>query len=150
MRLARPLSHTCDTVREQLSLALDGETSQLEDARIDAHLATCESCRAFGAEIGAAMRIIRTAPLEELSVPISIPRPRRVVRRAFQAAAAAAVVLAAGIGSIDVANREAERATAPSFVTATHAAQELNDALQLDRSHLYPHSGAGLRGRIPR
>jgi len=148
MRLARPLSHNCDRVREQLSLALDGETSQLEDARVDAHLATCASCRAFSAEIGAATRIMRAAPLEEPSVPLSIPLPRRIVRRAFQAAAAAAVVLAAGIGSIDLANREAQRNAAPSL--PSRAAPQVNDALQLDRSYLHIRAASGLRGRIAR
>jgi anti-sigma factor RsiW len=148
MRLARPLPHTCERVREQLSLALDGELSQLEDAHLDTHVATCASCQAFGAELGAATRIIRAAPLEELSIPISIPAPRRIARRAFQAAAAAAVVLAAGIGSIDLANREAERATAPGF--PTRAVPQVNDALELDRSHLHARAASGFRGHIPR
>ena len=148
MRLARQLSHTCDIVREQLSLALDGETSQLEDARIDAHLATCASCRAFGAEIGAATRIIRTAPLEELSFPISIPTPRRVVRRAFQAAAAAAVVLAAGIGSLDLANREAQRSAAPTI--PARAVAQSSDALSVDRVRTPGQMSNGFRGRMAR
>jgi negative regulator of sigma E activity len=146
MRLARLIPHTCERVREQLSLALDGELSQLENAHLDAHLASCASCRTFGAELDAATRVIRSAPLEELSIPISIPSSRRIARRAFQTAAAAAVVLAAGIGSIDLANREAQRSASPAF--PTHAASQVNDALQLDRSH--PHSASGLRGRVPR
>jgi anti-sigma factor RsiW len=148
MRLARPLPRTCEHVREQLSLALDGETSQLEGARIDAHLAACASCRAFGAEIGAATRVIRAAPLEEPSVPLSIPMPRRLARRAFQGAVAAAVVLVAGIGSVDLANRQAERATAPTF--PTRAVPQVNDALEVDRSHLHARSASGFGGRVPR
>jgi anti-sigma factor RsiW len=148
MRLARPLPHNCDRVREQLSLALDGETSQLEDARIDAHLASCASCRAFGAEIGAATRIIRAAPLEEPSVPLSIPLPRRIARRAFQAAAAAAVVLAAGIGSIDLANREAQRSVTSAF--PTRAVPQTSDALSVDRVRTPGQMANGFRGRMAR
>jgi hypothetical protein len=147
MRLARPLPHTCDRVREQLSLSLDGETSQLEDARIDAHLATCASCRAFGAEIGAATRIIRTTPLE-LSAPFSIPMPRRIARRAFQAAAAAAVVLAAGIGSIDLANREAERSATSAF--PTRVVPQTSDALSVERVRTPGQMSNGFRGRMAR
>jgi anti-sigma factor RsiW len=148
MRLARPLPHTCERVREQLSLALDGELSQLEDAHLDTHVATCASCQAFGAELGAATRIIRAAPLEELSIPISIPAPRRIARRAFQVAAAAAVVLAGGIGSIDLANREAQRATAPAF--PTRAVPQVNDALEVDRTRLPGQLSNGFRGRTAR
>ncbi len=148
MRLARTLPHTCELVREQLSLALDGELSQLEDAHLDAHVATCASCQAFGAELGAATLIIRTAPLEELSIPISIPAPRRIARRAFQVAAAAAVVLVGGIGSIDLANREAQRATAPAF--PTRAVPQVNDALEVDHTRLPGQLSNGFRGRMAR
>jgi hypothetical protein len=86
--------------------------------------------------------------LEELSVPVMVPMSRRVVRRVFQATAAAAVVLAAGIGSIDLANREAQRSATPAF--PTRAVPQVSDALKLDRSHLHPQSASGLRGRVAR
>ena len=148
MRLARPLPHTCERVREQLSLALDGELSQLEDAHLDAHLATCAGCRAFGAEVGAATRMIRATPPEELSFSLSIPMPRRIARRAFQAAAAAAVVLAAGIGSIELANREAQRPATPAF--PSHAVPQVSDALVVDRVRTPGQMANGFRGRMAR
>jgi anti-sigma factor RsiW len=148
MRLARPRPHTCERVREQLSLALDGELSQLESAHLDAHLFACASCRAFGAEIGAATCVVRAAPLEELSFPITIPGSRRIARRAFQATAAAAVVLAAGIGSIDLANREAQRSAAPAF--PTHAVAQTSDALEVDRIRTPGQLANGFRGRLAR
>jgi anti-sigma factor RsiW len=135
-------------VREQFSLALDGELSQLEDAHLDAHLANCASCRAFGAEIGAATRLIRTAPLEELSFPIAVPGRSRSARRGFQVAAAAAVVMAAGIGSLNLANREAQRAAAPAF--PTRAVPQVSDALEVDRSRRPGQMANGFRGRSAR
>jgi anti-sigma factor RsiW len=148
MRLARPFHRSCERVREQLSLALDGELSQLEDAHLDAHLANCASCRAFGAEIGAATRLVRTAPLEELTFPIAIPGRNRIARRGFQIAAAAAVVMAAGIGSLDLANREAQQTASPAF--PTRAVPQVSDALEVDRSHRPGQLANGVRGRSAR
>ena len=148
MRLARQLPHTCERVREQLSLALDGELSQLEDAHLDAHLAKCASCQTFGAEIGATARMIRTAPLEEPSFQIVIPGRNRIARRSLQVAAAAAVIVAAGVGSLDLANREAQRSTAPVF--PTHAVPQVSDALEVDRTRLPGQLSNGFRGRMAR
>jgi anti-sigma factor RsiW len=142
------MQRSCERVREQLSIALDGELSQLEDAQLDVHLAKCPSCRAFGAEIGAATRTIRTAPLEEPSIPITIPGRDRVARRSFQVAAAAAVVMAAGIGSVDLANREAQRSATPT--SPARALQETNDALKVDRIRLPGQLANGFRGRLAR
>ena len=53
MRLARSSFHACESAREQLSRQLDHELSELDHARLDAHLEQCAACRAFAAEIGA-------------------------------------------------------------------------------------------------
>jgi negative regulator of sigma E activity len=148
MWLVRPLHRSCERVREQLSIAQDGELSQLEAAHLDAHLARCASCRAFGAALCAVTRVLRTTPLEEPSFPIAIPGRNRATRRAFQVTAAAAVVLAAGIGSLDLANRESQRSATPAF--PSRAVPQVNDALELDRSHLHARTASGLGTRIAR
>jgi anti-sigma factor RsiW len=148
MWLVRPLHRSCERVREQLSIAQDGELTQLEDAHLDAHLGRCPSCQAFGAEIGAVTRVIRTTPLEEPSFPIAIPGRNRATRRAFQVTAAAAVVLAAGIGSLDLAGRNAQQNAAPAF--STRAEQQTNDALEVDRTQAPGQRSNGFRGRLAR
>jgi anti-sigma factor RsiW len=148
MRLVRPFPESCELVREQLSLALDCELSQLEEARIDAHLASCAGCTTFRAELGTATRILRTAPLEQLTVSIMIPAHRRVARRITQVAAAAAVVVVAGIGSLGLANREAQRSAGPAF--PTRAVRQIDDALAVDRTRRPGQMSNGFRGRFAR
>jgi anti-sigma factor RsiW len=93
----------CDRTREWLALRLDGEVSEFETTLMQAHLDRCEPCRLFGSELSEITRALRSAPLEPLLQPVMIPRRRRLapVTRQLQALAAAALlVLAAGIGGI--------------------------------------------------
>ncbi len=148
MRLVRSFPESCERVREQLSLALDCELTQLDEARVDAHLASCPSCSAFREELGAATRIVRTAPLEQLSIPIMIPGHRRIARRATQAATAAAVVMVAALGSLGLANREAQRVASPAF--PDRAVPQVSDALEVDRVRTPGQMANGFRGRSAR
>src|SRR5919204_5324828 len=89
MRLIRSSHSACDGAREALSLALDGELSELERARLDLHLERCADCRAFEAECTAVSSLLRSAPLEQMSVSIALPRARRLsAARIMQAGAA--------------------------------------------------------------
>jgi predicted anti-sigma-YlaC factor YlaD len=84
--------HTCERMRELHSASLDGELSELDRARLEAHLATCPSCSAYTVTAEAASRIVRQAPLEEPSFPVVVPGRRLAVARKLQVAAAAAAV----------------------------------------------------------
>jgi anti-sigma factor RsiW len=99
------ISHqTCDSVRELWSASLDGELSELEAVRVQAHLAACVGCRTYAAGAQESARLLRQTPLEELSVPIVLPSRRLAVARRLQvAAAAAALVVTVGL-SAAVAN----------------------------------------------
>jgi predicted anti-sigma-YlaC factor YlaD len=89
--------HTCDRIRELYSASLDGELSELDDARLQAHLVGCASCSAFAATSQAASRLVRESPLEQPSFAIVVPGRRLAVARKLQVAAAAAA-LAVTIG----------------------------------------------------
>jgi len=52
------------SARETASARLDGEVSELEAARLDAHLSGCAECRLFAAEIGSIAVGLRAAALE--------------------------------------------------------------------------------------
>ena len=94
----------CERVRSQVSLSLDGELSEFERAMVDAHLGRCAPCRVFAARVSALTAQLRAAPLEPLEHRIILPRSRRAfgasVRALQLGAAAAAVMLAVGLGTI--------------------------------------------------
>src|SRR5687768_8595013 len=97
MRMLRR-STTCDRVRLQLSLELDGGLSQLERPMLAVHLARCVDCRAYRAETRAFTRLLRTVPLERLSEPIAVSRSRRRLLPARLPAVAGAALAFAVVG----------------------------------------------------
>jgi anti-sigma factor RsiW len=93
-----PASVVCERAREQVSLSLDGELSQLERRLLDAHLARCGACSAYAADVTAFTEQMRAAPLEPLTRPVVIRRHRGLsLGRAQVVAAAALAFLAVGI-----------------------------------------------------
>ena len=114
----------CERARQSVSLQVDGELSEFEQALLRAHLARCPHCRAFDAQVGALTAEVRAVPLEPLERPIALPRRRRTVVGNVQLAAAAAVaVLVAGLGTIlgglstdQAAPRMSDAASRPAFL----------------------------------
>src|SRR6266571_1426606 len=92
MRLGRPSSLVCESAREQLSAGLDEGLDELQDARLNAHLAVCRACSAFRDDLEGVAGLLRAAPLEQPDFPVVLPRRRLVSARGFQAGAAAAAV----------------------------------------------------------
>jgi hypothetical protein len=98
----KAIGQTCERAREWASLRLDGELSELETALLDAHLLRCAGCGAFAVEIEGAALQLRTAPLERLEQPLTLPvrRTAGTVRAVQLGAAAALVAAAAGLGTL--------------------------------------------------
>jgi anti-sigma factor RsiW len=88
---------TCDRAAQWISLDLDGELTELERVGLARHLDRCESCRATSAEVRGFTRLLRSAPLVELAVPVAVVPPRVRARRGAGVAvlAACAAVVAA-------------------------------------------------------
>jgi predicted anti-sigma-YlaC factor YlaD len=84
----------CMLARESASARLDGELSELESARLDAHLRGCRDCYAYSAQIGAIAAQMRAAELEQPG-RIVLPRRRRLAGARMQVAVAAAAVAVA-------------------------------------------------------
>src|ERR1700759_5618815 len=96
-------ANRCDRVRQLISLRLDGELSELEEAALDRHLEGCPRCLALSTRVGDFTSLLREQPLLELPRPVAVTVPRsqraRVARRggvvlAFAAAIGAVAALA--------------------------------------------------------
>jgi anti-sigma factor RsiW len=126
MTAVRP-SLVCQRVREQVSLQLDDELSQLERRMLDAHLARCPDCHEFADEVVAFTEELRTAPLEVLERPVVVTRPRRLAAVRLQAGVAAALAFAAlGLGAqIATSGPNSELSFASSPVTRYPTQAEL-------------------------
>jgi anti-sigma factor RsiW len=91
---------TCERTNQWISLDLDGELSQLEQAALARHLRSCARCQAVSTQFSSFTRLLREAPLIELEREPAYAAPdrirARVARRAgfslaFVSLAAAAV-----------------------------------------------------------
>ena len=130
-------SITCDRVRLQLSLELDGGLSQLERPMLAVHLARCADCRAYRAEVREFTDLLRTAPLERLSEPVTAWRSRRRLFPARLPAAAGAALAFAVVGlgtQLMVASRTEEsplRSSARTVVTRFPSPAEIRQEMSL-------------------
>ena len=91
----------CERARLWVSLRLDGELSEFEEVSLRAHVARCATCAGFALDVDALTTELRAAPHQQPAHPIALPRRRSTAVRVLQlSAAAAAIVLAAGLGSL--------------------------------------------------
>lgn len=110
-------------MRGYVSASLDGELSELEQTRLDAHLATCAGCRTYAAGAAEATRLMRQTSLEELDFPIVLPTRRLAAARRLQAVAAAAAVAATvGVSIVLGSVSGASGPSAPSRGSVANAA----------------------------
>ena len=85
----------CERWVRAISLRLDGEASELENAALERHLATCSRCSEIAGDTAFLTRLLREAPLVELTRPIVVTSPRRVRKQLVRRTAAVFVVAAA-------------------------------------------------------
>src|SRR5262245_12043561 len=90
----------CARVREQVSLELDGELSQLEQRMLSAHLERCGACATYADDVRDLTDRIRSAPLHSMRRPVVVRRRRQLSTTRIQVGVAAALALAAlGLGT---------------------------------------------------
>jgi anti-sigma factor RsiW len=94
---------TCEQAGEWISLRLDDELSELEQAKLDRHLEQCAGCAAFAVELSGISQLLRAAPLvafdSEPDLVTAAPAARRSLLpvRARQGAYALVTTAAAAV-----------------------------------------------------
>ena len=109
--------HTvCARVREQVSLELDDELSQLEHRMLASHLERCARCAAYSADVRDVTERIRNAPYAMMERPIVVRRRRAVTTMRLQVGVAAAFALAAlGLGTQLAVSAESQSGSLSRF-----------------------------------
>jgi len=101
----------CARVREQVSLELDGELSQLEQRMLVAHLERCGACATYADDVRDLTDRIRSAPLHPMRRSVVVRRRRHLSTTRLQVGVAAAFALAAlGLGT-QLASSPAQEST---------------------------------------
>jgi hypothetical protein len=91
----------CERARAWVSLRLDDEISELEEALLDAHLRRCAACREFEASLRGTVVVLRAQPLEQIEYPVVISGRRRLgMRPGAVASVAAAVAAVVGVTTV--------------------------------------------------
>ena len=129
MNAVRP-SLVCQRIREQVSLRLDDELSQLEERMLASHLLRCPDCRTFEESVREFTEQLRSAPLESPRQPILVRRTRRVSLTAAQVSAAATLAVAvlgvlSQVGVPSTQDPSARSTTANLFQTSWQPDREL-------------------------
>lgn len=108
----------CERARSWVSHSLDDELSQIEQASLRAHVGRCVACAGFERDVVGLTESLRAAVPQHPSTAVVLPRRRNATVRVLQVgAAAAAVVLAAGLGSL--AGSLSSRNVPPATVART-------------------------------
>jgi len=99
--MSTTLPENCHRTRQHVSLRLDTEISELEEALVAGHLRQCAQCWAFAVDLEAITETLRTAPLAEPSARFQLPRrPSRFGVARAGTAAAAAITAAIAVGGV--------------------------------------------------
>ena len=99
----------CTRVREQVSLDLDGELSQLEQRMLSTHLERCARCDAYATDVRQITERIRNAPRAVMRRPVVVRRRHPLTTVRLQVGVAAALAFAAlGLGTQLAASTESQ------------------------------------------
>ena len=122
-----PTPANCERSRAWISMRLDGELSELEQALLGAHLAACAACCDYERSVRGVVLAVRAQPLEQVEHPVVVSGRRRLRARPVtfvRVAAVAAVV--AGVSSV-LSTESSRRPQVGLSPAATRAAADEGD-----------------------
>ena len=147
---ARVGESRCERTRAWAALAPDGELAVLERRLLDAHLAHCDACRSFAADVAAIAAELRAAAAERSRRRIAIPaaplRRRAGVRIRAVASVAAVAAMALGVAARTPYVGDDERPRQPAKASPADVAGAELHTLRLLRREAFL-SGAGVPSR---
>ena len=128
---------SCERASQWISLQLDGELSQIEQAALGRHLTDCARCRAVSRDVAAFTWAIRDSPLIELDRPVVLAADRRTrvsPRRVAASIAFAGLSAAAVLGGLVITSGS----VTPRSALAFRNAQEQQRFAHLETRRLEP------------
>ena len=142
-----PTPATCERSRAWISVRLDEELSELEEALLGAHLRSCAVCSEYEESVRGVVLAVRAQPLEQVEHPVVVAGRRRIgVRPIALARVAAAVAVVAGVTAV-LGTESARHPAAGRLPAAVSAAADEGD---LDVRQLRALRVIQLGGRPPR
>ena len=141
-----PRPANCERARAWVSLCLDGELSELEDALLAAHLRGCAACSGYEESVRGTVVALRARPLEQLEHPIAVVGRRQLLPRPATLARVAAT-LAVVVGVATVVSTELTREVSP---TKPSPPEQTSATADQDFAQLRARRVLQLGGRPPR
>jgi predicted anti-sigma-YlaC factor YlaD len=143
----QPRPANCERARAWVSLRLDGELSELEEAFLVAHLRQCAVCSEYEETVRGLVVALRARPLEQLEHIVPVRGRRRLVIRPTTLARAAALVAAVvGVTTV-LSTQSAQRPQqAPTVPGATVGNEDLEQLRMIRLINLggQPPRGSGV------
>jgi predicted anti-sigma-YlaC factor YlaD len=118
----------CERASQWLSLDLDGELSEVEQAGLTRHLERCERCRLRSAELAGMTALLRSAPLVDPTRPVVLPAPRRQ-----RARLASRIGLAVAVGAMVAAIAAMLTNPSPTGLLGSPSSQALHFVSQREQ-----------------
>jgi predicted anti-sigma-YlaC factor YlaD len=131
----------CDRCRAWVSMDLDAELTEFEQARLRRHLRACADCRAFARDLRSATALLRAARPADLPAQVELPRVR--TRRSLQSVVAGVAATAAAVAAVFASGLSGDDQSGPVVLpTAAAGNVDLMTLREQRRAELYLPSAA--------